>query len=356
LAADYGGAVASGTQYLFADTLGSTRMVITSTGTSTCVTSRLDYLPFGYEVPSSVGLRPNITDACAGQSLSTYSDDPVFRQKFTGKERDAETGLDFFEARYYASPQGRFTSPDKQYFQAEMLTDPQQFNLYSYARNSPLRFVDPSGEAIRLSKNPRVRDMQMDALCFLLGGDPGACSYLYQNPQPDGYVYVGIWSGGPNGDGPDFASLNPVSDALAQIINDPRIAEVNLVGGDDYIPGIHGTLNHPGHLGDGQANGVTVDIGGMIEVYVRKADDAGRYAEVPDYNMSDHRYGEVTPETALGHELGHALYMMKHPHGQGTKAGSDESAIDLESKVRTLKDPKAPTRTGHDDRPWWHLW
>jgi hypothetical protein len=34
------------------------------------------------------------------------------RQVFTGKERDAETGLDFFGARYYSGAQGRFTSPD----------------------------------------------------------------------------------------------------------------------------------------------------------------------------------------------------------------------------------------------------
>jgi RHS repeat-associated protein len=137
--------VASGTQYLFADTLGSTRMVITSTSTSTCVTSRLDYLPFGYEVPSSVGLRQNITDACAGQSWPTYSDDPVFRQKFTGKERDAETGLDYFLARYYSGAQGRFTSPDDVMFSGQTAKDPQSWNLYSYVLNNPLRFVDPTG-------------------------------------------------------------------------------------------------------------------------------------------------------------------------------------------------------------------
>lgn len=34
-------------------------------------------------------------------------------QQFTGKERDAETGLDYFGARYFSGAQGRFTSPDK---------------------------------------------------------------------------------------------------------------------------------------------------------------------------------------------------------------------------------------------------
>jgi RHS repeat-associated protein len=165
LAADFGGAVASGTQYLFADTLGSTRMVITSTktsaGTSTCVTSRLDYLPFGYEVPGSVGLRQNVTEACAGQSLSTYSDDPVFRQKFTGKERDAETGLDYFGARYMSSAQGRFASADplpwvhwqngskedRERFE-QFIANPQNMNVYVYVRNDPLSSVDPDGEDV----------------------------------------------------------------------------------------------------------------------------------------------------------------------------------------------------------------
>jgi YD repeat-containing protein len=102
LAADYGGPVASGTQYLFADALGSTRMVMSSTGTSTCVTSRLDFLPFGYTVPASVGSRQSVTDTCGGTTTATYSQDPPFRQRFTGKERDAETGLDYFGARYYS--------------------------------------------------------------------------------------------------------------------------------------------------------------------------------------------------------------------------------------------------------------
>ena len=270
-------------------------------------------------------------------------------------EPSQETGLDYFGARYYSGVQGRFTSADRQYFQKEMLADPQRFNLYAYTRNNPLAFTDPSGEAIRLSNDPGEMKEQMDALCDLLGGGD-ACTYLYPNMDQTGAYYVGIYSNGPGGNGPDFGSLNPVAESLAQIINDPKLAEVNLVGGEDYIPGIKGTLNNPGQGFGSRANGVTVDDGGLIEVYVRKANDSGRYSDVPAYNMSDQHYGEVTPETALGHESGHALYLMKHPRGRRTKADSDQSALDLENKVRRLKDPNAPTRTGHDDRPWWRLW
>lgn len=66
------------------------------------------------------------------------------RQKFTGKERDVETGLDYFGARYYASMQGRFTSPDKPFADQEA-GDPQSWNLYAYVRNKPLDNVDVNG-------------------------------------------------------------------------------------------------------------------------------------------------------------------------------------------------------------------
>jgi RHS repeat-associated protein len=70
---------------------------------------------------------------------------------FTGKERDAESGNDYFEARYYSSAMGRFLSPDWS-AQGEpvpyaSLDDPQTLNLYTYVRNNPLTSVDPDGHA-----------------------------------------------------------------------------------------------------------------------------------------------------------------------------------------------------------------
>jgi RHS repeat-associated protein len=82
---------------------------------------------------------------------------------FTGKERDAETGLDYFGARYFSAAQGRFTSPDPVFFQAGMLTDPQRFNLYAYVRNNPLRYVDPKGEAIELTGTDEERAKKLAA-------------------------------------------------------------------------------------------------------------------------------------------------------------------------------------------------
>jgi RHS repeat-associated protein len=133
LAAEYGGtADGGGTQYLTTDHLGSTRLVTDAAGSPV---KRYDYLPFGEEIPSGIGFRTT--------GLGYGSDS--FPLKFTGKERDAETGLDYFKARYFSSAQGRFTSPDPLHILKQKIRDPQQWNMYSYARNNPLRFFDPTG-------------------------------------------------------------------------------------------------------------------------------------------------------------------------------------------------------------------
>jgi RHS repeat-associated protein len=62
----------------------------------------------------------------------------------TRKERDIETGLDYFGARYYSTTQGRFTSADPLLASAT-ITDPQSVNRYSYVRNMPLTSIDPNG-------------------------------------------------------------------------------------------------------------------------------------------------------------------------------------------------------------------
>lgn len=63
----------------------------------------------------------------------------------TAKERDVETGLDYFGSRYYGSMQGLFTSTDPLLASAER-GDPQTWNRYAYVTNNPLGFNDPSGE------------------------------------------------------------------------------------------------------------------------------------------------------------------------------------------------------------------
>jgi len=71
------------------------------------------------------------------------------RSHFTGKERDTESGNDYFGARYYSSTMGRFMSPDWSAKEDPdpyaVMSDPQSLNLYSYVRNNPLSHGDPDG-------------------------------------------------------------------------------------------------------------------------------------------------------------------------------------------------------------------
>jgi RHS repeat-associated protein len=66
--------------------------------------------------------------------------------RYTGKERDTESGNDYFGARYYGSTGGRFLSPDPLMASAKVW-DPQTWNRYTYGRNNPLRMIDPTGMA-----------------------------------------------------------------------------------------------------------------------------------------------------------------------------------------------------------------
>lgn len=76
---------------LVTDQLGTPRMIFDKSG-SVANVKRHDYLPFGEELFAGVGGRT---------TQNGYTADTV-RQKFTSKERDNETGLDYFGARYYA--------------------------------------------------------------------------------------------------------------------------------------------------------------------------------------------------------------------------------------------------------------
>jgi RHS repeat-associated protein len=116
--------------YLTADHLGSPRVNTDQNGN---VTARHDFHPFGEEIATSQRI-----------SGLGYGDDTV-RKQFTGYERDNEIDLDFAQARYNNSQQGRFSSPDD-FVNDTFVSDPQTWNLYLYVRNNPLRYSDPDGE------------------------------------------------------------------------------------------------------------------------------------------------------------------------------------------------------------------
>jgi RHS repeat-associated protein len=115
-------------KYYITDHLHSTAVFADKSG---AVIDDNDFYPWGGVVPN-VGF--------------TGSDNHF---KFTGTERDAETGLDYFGARYYSSSMGRFVSADWSSVPVPVPYadphDPQTLNLYGYARNSPVTRIDVGG-------------------------------------------------------------------------------------------------------------------------------------------------------------------------------------------------------------------
>ena len=76
--------------------------------------------------------------------------------RFTQKERDQESGLHYFEARFLTGLRGRFLSADPKYADAESAGDPQAMNLYAYVRNNPLQYSNVVG--------PRVSSVDMTVM------------------------------------------------------------------------------------------------------------------------------------------------------------------------------------------------
>jgi len=149
---DGGGGSSGGTpsqiQWLVSDHLGTPRIIFDHTGALDKV-KRHDYAPFGEELfggtnasPGIGGRKPSLGYGCEPSNPSCAPDG--VRQQFTEKERDNETGLDYFEARYNSSIQGRFTSADPLLASGNPLI-PQSWNRYTYCINSPLILVDPTG-------------------------------------------------------------------------------------------------------------------------------------------------------------------------------------------------------------------
>ena len=122
----------------FSDHLGSASVITDALGN---ITRQDFYFPYGGELPTPTGSDSN-------------------HDKFTGKERDAESNLDNFGARYYTSNIGRFMTPDWNEDPDPVpyadLRDPQSLNLYSYVRNNPMNSTDDDGHECTTDENGNI--------------------------------------------------------------------------------------------------------------------------------------------------------------------------------------------------------
>jgi len=112
--------------YYAVDNLGTSRVMaeVPSGSTTATLCYDADFYPFG------------------GERAYTNTCNQAY--KFTGKERDSESNLDNFSARYNSSSLGRFMSPDPGNA-GVVNADPQSWNAYAYVRNDPVTLTDPTG-------------------------------------------------------------------------------------------------------------------------------------------------------------------------------------------------------------------
>ena len=136
-------------EYYASDTLGSVRLVFNAAGTAV---GRSDYLPYG-DALNVAGTLP--------------------KERFTGQQHDAETGLEFMNARSMQARTGRMNQPDPLFGNA--IYNPQRWNRYAYVLNNPLKMVDPTGMEGELVFRTEVIAHYADMASLALAATCGSC-------------------------------------------------------------------------------------------------------------------------------------------------------------------------------------
>jgi RHS repeat-associated protein len=206
------------------------------------------------------------------------------REKFTSKERDKETGLDYFGARYYASWLSRWLSVDPV---RGKVGDSQSWNRYIYVQNNPLRLIDPNGTTITASNNIEEARQQLEVLKTAAGAGG---KHLQVVP----FEKKVLWSKvtGYRIEATDLQALSKsgiVGNALASWIASSAILNINWAGfwSDQATPS------------QGGANTTFSNEGATINMR-------------PEYYEKPRKFGDVTQTMASAfiHELGHSLYKL----------------------------------------------
>jgi RHS repeat-associated protein len=192
--------------YYFSDHLGTTRTIATASGT---VCYDADYTPFGYEM--------------------AYTTTCTQNYRFTGFERDGETGNDHTLYRQYEQNLGRWMSPDPV---AGDVTNPQSLNRYAYVVNNPASLTDPSG-----------------AFFYMCNPDQGSCT----------------WWGSPGAGGGGGAAFT------GPLWENEGAAEAQFMASNNLCPGGCG--------------GLTYTQGGLTYIWV-PAQEVGIYGILADGNIA----------------------------------------------------------------------
>lgn len=181
----------------------------------------------------------------------------------SGKERDAETGLDYFGARYYGAVMSRFTSAD---LIAGSAFNPQSLSMYAYAWNNPLRYTDPTGMIVSWEDS--------NAICM---NDETLCRTELQRGYEDRIKQLQS-----SKNRKDRARENALALIYQELQDSTNIFHVVKEGGEDS-----GELTYRGEPGN---------------LYVEMKGSGSMYGEMPDIQKLAHefKHGEQFLEGLLG--------------------------------------------------------
>ncbi len=287
--------------YYFSDQVGSHSVIENATGTAT--EQDIDYYPYG-------GVENDYCTACVAQHY-----------KFNGKERDPESGLDNFGARYDTSNLGRFMTPD---WAAKPIAvpyahygNPQSLNLYSYVQNNPTTLGDPDGHDV-VFDNPDAQKKQE------------AMSRLTAKMKSD---EKGLFSMKPGKDGQTHLRLDKAAAAKYEGVHTAAFKDLKQAVQDSHRIGVQMSETAPG-----RDPGTTIDVGqvggggvtrvnertGNSDVYLsEKGNPSGTVLGTGGKPVAD------PPEIVAAHEVfGHArLAALGLPHGE-------PEAVRAENEVR----------------------
>jgi RHS repeat-associated protein len=231
----------------------------------------------------------------------------------TLKERDIETGLDYFGARYYASTQGRFTSSDPLLSSGSVYA-PQTWNRYSYTINNPLKYTDQFGMYICNGTKDQCKDVENGLKKLEKARDSfkkGSNEYNRLDRSLNAYGAKGVDNGvtvafGTNKDGTPAATVIGIRDNNGDGMKDVTAANPtgqNTVvtidtsqqsGAADYA----GSLGHEGsHVADG------ADVVGALPVNL--ADPAAAAVLAGPLNLTKYQTGAYGVSAGVAQGLGY---------------------------------------------------
>jgi RHS repeat-associated protein len=277
---------------------------------------------------------------------STGSGQDATSHHFTGKERDDESKLDYFGARYYGSLMGRFTSPDSSGYSG--LSKPQSWNLYAYSLNNPLRYIDPDGHTVECKTG--AADC-LAAAQDAIGKD--AAKQLTTKTVTTQNLWQKIVGGSTttttlqiSGNEADFRSGSGNASKLADLIDSSTNFQVSIQQtGDPSFSSVLGSIMGGGAKYDLQGGAVTYSPsqGYNPSVFLDPSSAAAVDTDAARDHIPPASLGEKFAHELLGHEWGEVFG--GHPNGT---AANKRDAINSENEVRKT-DPSRGQKTRHHD-------